>query len=969
MTGVPRATYRIQFGPGMTFRDAEALVPYLARLGISHLYASPILKARKGSTHGYDITDHNALNEELGEEEDFDALVAELHRNGMGLVLDFVPNHMGVGRADNAWWLDVLEWGPVSPYAHYFDIDWQPAKPELRGKVLLPFLGDHYGSVLERGELELRFEADAGTFSVWYHDHRFPVAPRDYGRILSVRAEGGNRPPGGETASLIQAFRDPRLGRPVGRRIAEARRLADKLKCDLARRARSEPAFRERIRGCLDDVNGTAGDSRSFLTLHRLLQRQHYRPAYWRVAANEINYRRFFDINELAGIRIEWPDVFDAVHRTVLRWIDEGKIQGLRIDHIDGLFDPEGYCSRLRAAVERLPGPSAERGSRPFYLTVEKILAQHEALRSEWPVSGTTGYEFTNLVNGLFVDPDAESTLDRAYRRFTGNSVSFDEVVYSAKLYVLDHLLSAELNVLANDLDRISESNWRTRDFTLDGVKNALRQIAACFPVYRTYVTSRRTTEEDRRDIGWAIAWARKRLPDGDSGLFDFLHSVLTVDLVRRRRSGYGRQAVVGFAMKFQQFTGPVMAKALEDTSFYRFNRMVSLNEVGGDPRRFSVSTSAFHHLNAERLRRHRHAMLATTTHDTKRSEDARVRISVLSEMAGEWTSRVRRWGRMNRAARRDLDGAPAPSRNDEYLLYQALIGVWPSGCEGDIPDDDTLEMFRERIERFMVKSVREAKTRSGWSRPDIEYEEATVGFVRHVLDPQRSALFLSDFLSFQRRAARVGMVSALSQAVLKFCAPGVPDIYQGTEYWDLSLVDPDNRRAVDFAGRNRTLTDLVGRFEELWPCVAGFANSLLGAWPDGRIKQFITWRLLDLRRRFPDVFLDGAYEPLLLEGPRSENVCAFARRHGNVVLIAAAPRLLATVTDSAEAPSTMESLWRGTWAISEVVAPDDGLVDVFTGRRVDPDRDVQRARLSLEELFATLPVAVLLSRPAGAEI
>ena len=666
----PCATYRLQFSRDFTFRDAERLVPYLHALGVSHIYASPYLKARSGSSHGYDITDYNALNPEIGDAADFDAMVAALARHGMGQILDIVPNHMGIGRADNTWWLDVLEWGRASPYADYFDIGWNAPNPNLSGKLLLPFLGDHYGAVLEAAEMVPAFDAQEGSFSVWYHEHRFPLAPQTYTAILAAAGGGGDE----KLASLAAAFRQFRPASAGKRTQAAMRARAGDLKQELARVVAAEPRLRSAIDRALHHLGGVSGDPASFVPLHRLLERQHYRLAYWRVAADEINYRRFFDINELAGVRMERAEVFETAHRLVLHLFAEGKIDGLRIDHIDGLFDPLQYCMRLQRRLSEARGND----ERP-YLVVEKILAQHESLRSDWPIDGETGYRALNLINGLFVEGRAERAIDRAYGRFVGRHPDFDTVLYECKKQVMDTMLAGELQVLAVALDAISEANWRTREFTLAGLRAAIREVVACFPVYRTYVTERGASAEDRRDIDWAVALARRRSQDRETTIFDFIHGALTTDIARKRARTFNRRAVISFAMKFQQFTGPVTAKAMEDTAFYRYTRLLSLNEVGGDPRRFGTTVTAFHHLNQERARLTPHTMVATATHDTKRGEDVRARINGLTEFPAEWGRRLRRWSMLNKSAKSELEGAPAPSADDEYLLYQT-----PGRCLAD---------------------------------------------------------------------------------------------------------------------------------------------------------------------------------------------------------------------------------------------------------------------------------------------
>src|SRR5215471_4584150 len=616
------------------------------------------MEARPGSTHGYDIIDHNRLNPEIGTEAGFRALVDALHAHGMGLILGFVPNHMGVG-SDNRWWFDVLEWGQQSPFAAYFDINWDPVRPDLKGRVLLPVLGDHYGAVLENGDIALRFDAEEGTFSAWYYDHRFPLSPDSYATIL----EAGGEP----LANVAREFRKIRQYQ-----AGSARPQAARLKQSLAERTR-EPPFADAIEVALDHFKGEPGNAASFAALHQLLEMQAYRIAYWRVAAEEINYRRFFNINELAGLRMELPELFERTHRLVFKLIECGDVQGLRIDHVDGLLDPKGYLMRL-----------GEQAPVPFYLVVEKILARHEALREDWPVAGTTGYEFANLVLDLLVHPSGEEGLTQAYADFVGSHRTFDQIVYDCKIRVMLNEMASELNVLARDAGRLARQNPRTADFTRNILHRALKEIIACFPVYRTYVDGNaRPTEADTRDMDWAVAHARRNEPELDPSVFDFLHRLLTTDLVAQPRSGFSRQSAIRFAMRVQQYSGPVMAKGLEDTAYYRFNRFVALNEVGGHPDHFGVSLGAFHRANAQRAERWPHAMLATSTHDTKRGEDARARLAVLSEMPEEWARQVQTWSRLLRARRGDVEGTGPPDRNDEYLFYQLLLGAWPVDLTG----------------------------------------------------------------------------------------------------------------------------------------------------------------------------------------------------------------------------------------------------------------------------------------------
>lgn len=949
---IPRATYRLQFHGGFGFADATAIVDYLDRLGISHLYASPYLKARAGSTHGYDIVDHNALNPEVGDEAAFDALCDALAERGMGQILDLVPNHMGVGLADNAWWLDVLEWGQESPHAQVFDIDWRPAQAALRGKVLLPVLGDHYGRVLEAGELRLAFDPDEGSFSVWYYAHRFPVSPPHYGNLLgdvarALASDGADTEVGviKPIAAGFHAMRRPaRSARSRAARREEARSLKERLVDAVAR----HPALARHLEAALERINGRPGEASSFSALHRLLEAQSYRLAFWRVAAEEINYRRFFQINDLAGVRVEVPAVFDAIHALVLRLIADGRLHGLRIDHVDGLFDPRHYLERLQARARNAAGLPE---GRPFYIVVEKILAPHERLREDWPVAGTTGYDFLNRLNGLFIDAASERRLSQTYRRFVGESAAFEEVAYEGRRQVMDLELASELRVLANGFNRLTEMSWLTRDHTLIGLRQALREVAACFPVYRTYVDARGIAPDDRRDLDWALSLARKRSRRADKSVFDFVYAVLTTDLAIGRRGPYRRNEVRRLAMKFQQYSSPVTAKGVEDTAFYRFNRLASLNEVGGEPGRFGTTVSAFHHGMQERAKSWPNAMLATATHDTKRGEDARARIDVLSEIPGPWERQARRWRTLTRRLRVEADGRPAPAANDEYLLYQALIGAWPAEFHGDGPiDADALDAFRERIVAYMAKAVREAKVRSSWIDPDEAYEAALAAFIGRLLDGRRRNLFLDDFRAFHKRVAEAGAVNALAQAVLKLTAPGVPDFYQGSELWDFSLVDPDNRRPVDFGLRRRLLDELSGT------AVDDDVTGLLRAWPDGRIKLFIIWRLLSIRRRHPGLFAEGGYEAIATVGDRSDHGIAFVRRSAGATLLVAVPRLVARLTDAGR-PFPIGA---AAWGDTALVLPNDLVAgswsQLFTGTRLGAGGD---GRLMLADLLSILPVAV----------
>jgi (1->4)-alpha-D-glucan 1-alpha-D-glucosylmutase len=961
VTRIPDATYRLQFNGAFTFAQAAELVPYLHDLGVSHCYASPYFHARPGSMHGYDIVDHNAFNPEIGSAEDFERFARTLGDHGLGQILDMVPNHMGVMGSDNAWWLDVLENGPASAFAHFFDIDWDSPQPELRGKLLVPVLGDRYGAVLERGEVQLAFDRDAGAFSVLYGMHRFPVDPGEYPRILGFELErlgqrlGGNDALLAEIEALITSFGHlPSRETADQHAMLERQRDKEVHKRRLARLCARSPDLALHIEEAVQAINGEAGRPESFDQLDALLGRQAYRLAYWRVASDEINYRRFFDINDLAALHMEDERVFEATHRLAFRLLEDGKVDGLRIDHPDGLYDPAQYFRRLQerflpeAPERELPGERTN--GRPVYMVIEKILADHERLPEDWPVYGTTGYRFANVVNGLFVDGRSERQFDRIYRAFTRERIEYEELLHGSKLAIMKSALASELTVLANRLNRIARADRHTRDFTLNSLRDALAAIVACFPVYRTYVADG-TGAEDRRYIDWAVGAARKRARSTEASVFDFVRDVLTGEAAPRDRQERRRE-LLDFVMRFQQFTSAATAKGMEDTAFYCYNRLISLNEVGGNPQCFGISVPAFHHASTDRARHWPHTMLATSTHDSKRSEDVRARIDVLSELPGEWWRRLQRWRRLNRARKRRLDDRPAPSANDEYFIYQTLIGTWPLTD----PDPQALAEYRERIRRYVLKAAREAKTHTGWTNVNEEYEAALEHFVSALINtPERNA-FLADFVPFARRIARAGMFNSLSQVVIKIASPGVPDFYQGSELWQFHLVDPDNRAPVDYALRRRLLEELKTRPAGAAEPHAARVGSLLDRLEDGRVKLFVTWKSLAARRDQRALFTSGEYVPLETAGRHAERLCAFARVAGEAALIAIAPRLVAGLVGAADAP-----VGRGKWADTRVVlpAPLAGRYrNIFTAETVQCGAACE---IAAADALAVFPVAILL--------
>ncbi|MGA0594378.1 malto-oligosyltrehalose synthase [Enterovirga sp. CN4-39] len=913
----PRATYRFQFHKGFTFDDAVAALPYLKRLGISHVYSSPIATARPGSTHGYDIVDPSAINPELGGEEGFIRLSEALKEHGLGLILDVVPNHLGVGGADNPWWLSTLEWGQLSPHARAFDIDWE--RLGANGKLIIPVLGDRYGDALENGDLKLAFDEAEGSFSVWHHEHKLPLSPLSYplvlDRALAVLDEL-------EGHSEVIAVSD-RL-RMMAEESSPERRAAfpeeaELLKRRLAAAVTSSDALRAALERAVAVVNGVPGLPESFGTLHRILEMQAYRPAHWRVAASDINYRRFFDINGLGGIRVELPEIFEAAHALVFRLVREGRVQGLRIDHIDGLADPEGYVQKLQSAL----GPG-------FYIVVEKILEPGEPLRA-WPIAGTTGYDVLNLMDGVFVDTAAADDFERIYREFTKVEGSYGDQLRSAKVATLISSFASELEVLVSDLKRIADGDRRTRDYTVYAIRVALVEIIARFPVYRSYITDE-PSPEDVELIETTVAAAKRRSSLPDRSVHDFAAAAL---LGRIETEGPGRPApdhVARFRRRFQQLTGPVMAKSLEDTLFYRYARLISLNEVGGDPGHFGITIDAFHKANRERVRSWPNAMIATATHDTKRGEDARARLNALSEMPDRWREALDTWREIAAPHLGRAEGAAAPDANDQYMLFQSLLGAFPLELL-DQDDEEALQAFAERFRGYVEKALREAKRYSSWVNPNADYEGAAIALAEACLTP--GSAFLRAFRPLLKRLAIAGALNGLSRTVLKCTLPGVPDTYQGTGFWDFSLVDPDNRRPVDYQARMAALQD--GR------SVAELARD----WHTGPVKQHVLACLLADRAGMPDLYGQGDYEPVSGSDPR---ILAFRRRSGQEQLLVAVARLASELCDEDGLPLG------ATWGDATVQFPPGRWRSILDDRDVEIGPDGAMAR----ELFAALPVSVL---------
>jgi (1->4)-alpha-D-glucan 1-alpha-D-glucosylmutase len=914
---VPIATYRLQLSAGFGFDAAADLVPYLQALGISHVYASPFLKARRGSAHGYDIVDHNVLNPELGGETAFARLSQSLARADLGLILDFVPNHVGIGGADNAWWLDVLEWGIGSPHAASFDIDW--GAPSSRGRVLLPILGRPYGEALEAGDIVLKFAATDASFSAWYYEHRLPIRPDLYPQLIGslVAAAGAEQTAAGQRLLEIAA----------GHRVRTREDAAA-----LKRAVAASPDAADLIERGLEAYRPNAGGSARVRALHRLLERQHYRVAHWRLAASEINYRRFFDINGLARLRVEDPGTFAAVHRLLSRLVGEGRLHGVRIDHIDGLSDPIEYCRSLRQLMREARGTAEP----PPYVIVEKILGGGEPMPELAGVAGTTGYQWLNAIARVLVEPRGLETLERYRRQIPGNAADFSEILLGSKRTVLESLFAGEFDMLVRLLARIAAGHWQSRDFARAALEQALKLYLLHFPVYRTYVGRDGASPVDRATIAQAIGSARACKPRSEA-IFDFLQAALTLDLIAPERSGYSRRRVREFATNVQQLTGPLMAKSLEDTACYRYLRLLALNEVGGDPAAPALSVAEFHRRMRARASQAPFGMTATATHDTKRGEDARARLLALSELADEWVEHVQAWSDANGRLLDRATGKPAPSPSHQYLLYQALLGAWPRTG----PDAG----FVERMQAYAVKAAREGKVETSWLDPDEAYERGLTAFVGRILDPGQSAAFLEAFETFAHRVALLGALSGLAQLTIKATIPGVPDFYQGTEFWDLALVDPDNRRPVDFAARQAALAALAT--EPDW-------QMLQRCWEDGRIKLALTRRLLALRKAYGQLFRNGDYVPVRVEGEHRDHVLAFARCRGREAVIVAVGRRFGRFTDGGR-----EWPRNGGWRASLMPNGFASMTDLLV-----PTRSFPGTEIPVADLFATMPFAVLHAIP-----
>lgn len=890
-----RATQRLQFHKGFTLDDAVPLVPYFAQLGISHLYASPLLSARAGSMHGYDVVDPTRVNPELGGEDALRRLVAALREHDMGLILDIVSNHMAVGGADNPWWLDLLEWGRLSPYSEFFDIQWHSPDPLLKGQLLMPFLGSDYGEALQSGTLTLHFDADHGSFYVEHYEHRFPICPRDYALIL------GNDEPLKPLADRFAAlaYQDDAYAEAAWLKQALAERATEVL-----------PAIEQR----LAQFDGRKAEG--FERLHQLLEQQAYRLASWRTAADDINWRRFFDVNELGGLRVERSAVFEATHGKIFELISQGLVDGLRIDHIDGLADPRGYCRKLRRRVDTL---SPERHLPIF---VEKILGEGETLREDWQVDGTTGYEFMNQLSLLQHQPEGFEPLAELWTRLSERPSAFIEEARLARQQILNGSLGGDFESVAQALLQVARDDVMTRDLTLGAIRRALQELIVHFPVYRTYISARGRSAADDKVFQQAMDGARSTLSEGDWPVLDHLQKWLGGQPWRDRPVGRERKILKHACVRFQQLTSPAAAKAVEDTAFYRSAVLLSRNDVGFSTEQFSAPLADFHQVNQQRLLAFPDNLLATATHDHKRGEDTRARLAVLSECAPWYVAQVEQWRSLAAPLR---DDACAPSAGDELILYQVLVGSWPL----DLDPGASLETYQQRLWQWQQKALREAKLQSSWSAPNEAYEQAVEAFLSRLLLTEAGRPLRTAIAAAAQAIAPAGALNGLAQTLLRMTVPGVPDLYQGAEFWDFSLVDPDNRRPVGFNARQQALNTPPG------------TDQLLTHWHDGRIKQALIAQVLGLRSAQPELFRHGSYTPLEVLGQHADRVVAFSREHQGKQLVVVVPRWSHALLENGVQPLIPAQVWGDTRVKLPFAASTQNWKGLFQTGAVTPNKEL----------------------------
>jgi (1->4)-alpha-D-glucan 1-alpha-D-glucosylmutase len=947
---IPFSCYRLQFNRGFTFHDASNILDYLARLGITDVYASPLLQSRSGSGHGYDATDPTRIDSDLGSEEQFEMFQADLKKHDLGLLLDIVPNHMAAS-AENPWWMDLLENGPASAYSSYFDVDWHPPSRMLDNKILLPVLGSVYSDALKNQELILIF--GDGSFYIKNIDSLFPIAPKSYPLILThrqhvlVQALGQNSQTLQEYLGIIAMLsavpsRENLPTEEAGRRRLQVEGVKERIR----KLYEGHPEFKHFLDENLKIFNGKRGSETSFQLLDQLLSEQAYVLSYWRNVNAEINYRRFFSITDLVGVRVEDPVVFDATHRIVFNLIERGAVAGLRIDHIDGLKDPLVYLRRIQ---ERTATTADKDAASQFYVIVEKILSRSEQLPADWPTQGTTGYEFVNAVNRLFLHPEGGRAVERTYFQFIKNHIAFQDLLYERKKLVMASLLAVEMRYLGRQLGILAEHDRYARDIPRADLAQALIEITACLSVYRTYIREMNVSPDARKYIESAVAEARRRNPQIARDCFDFVREVLLLE-GGNELFAEQREERLGFVMRWQQFTGPIVAKGLEDTALYVYCPLVSLNEVGGDPRPSEPSPFDFTQFIHERHRQWPFGLNATTTHDTKRGEDVRARINVLSEIADEWAKRLNAWARWNASKKKNVKGEIVPDRNEEIFLYETLLGAWPL-------TNNEMTSFKMRMQEYVIKATREAMVHTRWTRPNADHENRLTEFVAAILKPGKTNRFLVDFQKFQKTIAYFGMLNGLAQVLLKLTSPGVPDLYQGCELWDLRLVDPDNRGPVDFAWRARLLEKIEAQVQEN---DGNFRKDLLEKWQDGRPKLYLTWKVLNFRRRYRTPFLNGSFQPLEIIGKRAKNLVAYARHYKNQWTLILVPRFLA----NAGAPMSWDQMPR-FWRDTTISLPAKSPVtwqNVLSGESIQTTRSREGSSLSALNMLKDFPVAIFKS-------
>ncbi len=933
---IPRSTYRLQFTPSFTFNNAFEIQDYLFDLGISHIYASPIFTATPGSDHGYDITDPSSINPELGGEEEFNKLTDSLKKYPLYWLQDVVPNHMAFN-GHNPFLVSILENGPQSPYFHFFDIDWDHPYESIHNKVLAPFLGQFYGRALEQGEIQLVYDIEG--LGIKYYDLRLPLRIDTYTEVFThnlpslKRRLGKEHPDYIHFLGIIYMFRNQPEVEEKLLDIDDHIRFVKQLLWNLFQ---SSEDIREYILEIISFYNGQRGDPASYNPIDALLEKQYFQLSYWKVASEEINYKRFFNVNGLISLNVDHKEVFQATHKLVARLLRQNRIQGLRIDHIDGLYDPAMYLARIHEISDNC------------YTVVEKILEGDEKLPGSWNTEGTTGYDFMNKLCGIFIQTKNHQEFSRLYSNFTNIRTMTEELMYDKKRLIIRMHLSGELDNLARQLKMISSHYRYSSDLTFSGLKEAIEEVMVYFPIYRTYVSSRDFSEQDhniiRRGINRAAAQKIKLRFE-----LEFLQKVLLLDFEEHIPENI-KVEWLDFVMRFQQFTGPLLAKGMEDTVFYIFNRLLALNEVGGNPGIFGYPLQDFHQYNIYKREHWPYTLNATTTHDTKRSEDNRMRLAVLSEIPREWNEKIRSWHNMNRPWKKIVAGKKVPDRNEEYFLYQTLIGSWPFTAEFDLTE------YVKRVQDYIIKAVREAKMHTAWIEPDLNYEAAYLDYIKQILDPVKNQVFLNDFKDFQQNVAFYGVYNSLAQAVIKVTTPGIPDFYQGTELWDLSLVDPDNRRPIDFQLRRQYLQEI--KLNYLHP-PTDWLSEMLGNYCDGRIKLYLIFQALKLRSAFPGLLEKGTYLPLATDGLYAPSVLCYLRQDEKNKIIVILPRFVTQVISWRT--SKFPPLGREVWADTSVTLSPD-LQGTWLNILDNQEYQFQN-NIFLSDVFSTLPFAVLIAR------